>query len=180
MSRALLNYVPAFLPAPASAELFQWLCEVVPWQQEKIHLYGREHSVPRRVAWFGDPGLDYRYSGRSHPGSGWPPVLEALRDPVAGQLGVRPNFVLLNRYRAGSDSMGWHRDDETGSAPRIASLSLGASRSFLLREEGASRSRRLMLEDGSLLVFDGRVRHSLPKTRRPIGERINLTFRVQL
>jgi len=174
----ILSYVPAFLPSPASAELFGWLREAVSWQQEKISLFGREHTVPRRIAWFGEAGLDYRYSGRSHPGSGWPPVLEALREPIACQLGTRPNFVLLNHYRGGSDGMGWHRDDEAGSAPLIASLSLGASRTFLVREDGAPRSSRLPLEDGSLLVFDGGVRHALPKTRRTIGERINLTFRV--
>mgnify|MGYP001828918869 CR=1 FL=1 len=173
-----MKYLPAFLPPPASARLFGWLLYAVPWQQETIVLFGRETKVPRRVAWFGEAGLDYRYSGRSHPGTGWPEPLDALRARIEQELGQTPNFVLLNRYRTGADSMGWHRDDEAGCTGDIASLSLGADRTFLLRPDCASRSTRLVLEHGSLLVFDGRVRHALPKTRRAAGERVNLTFRV--
>ena len=49
--------------------------------------------------------------------------------------GERFNSVLLNLYRDGQDSMGWHSDDESelGPAPAIASLSLGEPRRFLLR-----------------------------------------------
>ena len=171
-------YLPAFLAPSAAKRLFDWLCDSVAWEQETIRLFGTERPVPRRIAWFGDEGLDYRYSGRSHPSRCWPRALVSLREDVAAQLGMVPNFVLLNRYRNGSDSMGWHRDDEAGCDPRIASVSLGAPRSFLLRRADEEDSRRLVLEDGSLLLFDGTERHSLPKTRRPVGERINLTFRV--
>ncbi len=173
-----MNYLPGFLEPAAASRLFGWLCGSVLWEHETVHLYGQERTVPRRIAWFGDDGLDYRYSGRSHEARRWPRPLATLRDDIATQLGARPNFVLLNRYATGSDSMGWHRDDEDGCASRIASLSLGATRAFLVREAGADRSRRLLLEDGSLLLFDGTDRHALPKTRRPVGERINLTFRV--
>ena len=171
-------YLPEFLAASAAKRLFDWLCDSVTWEQETIRLFGRERPVPRRIAWFGDEGLDYRYSGRSHPSRCWPRTLGPLREDVARQLGAPPNFVLLNRYRDGSDSMGWHRDDEAGCDPRIASVSLGAARSFLLRTADARESRRLVLENGSLLLFDGTDRHALPKTRRPVGERINLTFRI--
>jgi alkylated DNA repair dioxygenase AlkB len=173
-----MKYLPGYLAPSESSGLFRWLSDTIVWEQEAIHLFGRERLVPRRVAWFGDDGLDYRYSGRSHPARRWPPLLSSLRERVAQELGEIPNFVLLNQYRTGSDSMGWHRDDEASTTPRIASLSLGASRSFLVREADAPKSRRLVLDDGSLLVFDGTVRHALPKTRRRVGERINLTFRV--
>jgi alkylated DNA repair dioxygenase AlkB len=101
-----------------------------------------------------------------------------VRTRIERELGQTPNFVLLNRYCTGADSMGWHRDDEAGCTGDIASLSLGAERTFLLRPDGACRSTRLILEHGSLLIFDGRMRHALPKTRRVLGERVNLTFRV--
>lgn len=173
-----MRYLPGFLPPAASSHLYSWLLDSLNWEQETIHLFGRERLVPRRIAWFGDAGLDYRYAGRSHPGRSWPRELSPLRARIARELGVRPNFVLLNRYRSGSDSMGWHRDDEAGCARQIASVSLGAPRAFLLREAESEHSQRLILEDGSLLLFDGTVRHALPKTRRAVGERINLTFRV--
>lgn len=172
------TYQPGFLPPVDAGDLFSWLQTDVPWRTESISLFGQRRTVPRLVAWFGEEGLNYRYSGRSHPGKGWPPQLADLRGRVAAELQQMPNFLLLNRYRDGADSMAWHRDDEAGLGDSIASLSLGAPRTFLLREEGSRRSRSLTLEHGSLLLFDGRTRHALPKTRSAVGERINLTFRV--
>ncbi len=171
-------YRPGFLQPAEATDLFSWLRTDVAWCTETFTLFGREKTVPRLVAWFGDQALDYRYAGRSHLGAGWPEALADLRARVAGELEQSPNFLLLNRYRDGADSMGWHRDDEAGLGEKIASVSLGATRNFLLRDPGDSRSRSLPLEHGSLLLFDGRIRHALPRTRRPVGERINLTFRV--
>ena len=172
------TYTAGFLPAAEADGLLTWLQTGVSWQTETVVLFGKRHLVPRLVSWVGERGLDYRYSGASHEGEGWPDQLAGLRARIGAELGALPNFLLLNRYRDGSDGMGWHRDDERGLSVQIASLSLGATRSFLLREDQASRSRSLKLEHGSLLVFDGRIPHALPKTRRAVGERINLTFRV--
>jgi alkylated DNA repair dioxygenase AlkB len=174
----MTRYQPDFLTPTDAGDLLGWLLHDVAWQTETISLFGQHRVVPRLVAWFGEKGLNYRYSGRCHSGAGWPEKLGDLRKRVAAELKETPNFLLLNRYRDGSDSMGWHRDDEAGIGACIASVSLGASRTFLLREEDAERSCSMMLEHGSLLVFDGRIRHALPKTKRRVGERINLTFRV--
>jgi len=174
----MTSYQPGFLAPAEARDLFAWLQAEVRWRTETFSLFGQDKTVPRLVAWFGDQTLDYRYAGRSHQGIGWPEALADLRTRVAGELNQSPNFLLLNRYRDGADSMGWHRDDEAGLGASIASVSLGATRNFLLRDSDEARSRSLPLEDGSLLMFDGRIRHALPKTRLPIGERINLTFRV--
>lgn len=172
------RYLPEFLPAAEATELFERLRTEVPWQQEWLTLYGRRMPVPRLLAWCGDAGLNYRYSGTDHPCSGWLPALEPLRRRIEEAFGLDSNMVLLNRYRDGSDCIGWHSDDERGLADRIVSVSLGAKRRFLLRLAADSRaSLPLDLTHGSLLVMDGRLRHALPRTRRPVGERINLTFR---
>jgi alkylated DNA repair dioxygenase AlkB len=96
---------------------------------------------------------------------------------VATELNEVPNFVLLNRYRSGADSMGWHTDNEPMASDVLASLSLGAERRFLLRHPTVDGSVPLLLEHGSLLLFDRNLPHSLPKTARSLGERINLSFR---
>jgi alkylated DNA repair dioxygenase AlkB len=92
--------------------------------------------------------------------------------------------VLANRYRDGRDAMGWHSDDEPelGPAPVIASVSLGASRRFVLKHrDDPAQKLALELDHGSLLVMAGATqrhyKHALPRTARPVGERINLTFR---
>ncbi len=175
-----LRYRAGFLAPPEAARLYRELLDSVRWHEEWIHLYGRRVRVPRLLAWFGDRGLNYRYAGRDHPADGWPAALADVRRRLESTLRLPFNFVLLNRYRNGGDYMGWHTDDERDHGRWVASLSLGAARRFLVRLEGEERSRQLDLTDGSLLVMDGRLRHSLPRTRRPVGERLNLTFRQVL
>lgn len=172
-----LDYRPDFLaPAEAARLLEQLLCKV-PWREETLVLFGRPRQVPRLLAWYGDPGVNYRYSGADHLCEGWLPELAALRRRLQREVALHADLALLNRYRSGADYMGWHADDEAGHGVVVASLSLGARRRFLIRPSGSRTSLRLDLEHGSLLLFDGRLRHSLPRTRRPSGERVNLTFR---
>jgi alkylated DNA repair dioxygenase AlkB len=172
-----VEHRPGFLAPTQATELLRTLLDGVPWQQEWLQLYGRRIAVPRLLAWCGEPGLNYRYSGTDHVCRGWLPELLGIRRRLAVELGVGSNLVLINRYRDGRDHMGWHADDERGLARRVASLSLGATRRFLIRLPGEPRSRSVDLEHGSVLVLDGSLRHALPPTRRPVEERLNLTFR---
>ncbi len=170
-------YMPGFLSEEAGAELLRWCLDHVRWHREPIRLFGRTHVAPRLVGWCGDPGLSYRYAGQDHPGHGWPMPLQRIRERLAQETDISFNFLLLNRYRCGSDRMGWHRDDEPMTSRMVASISLGAQRRFLMRQEPDRPSVRLTLEHGSLLLMDRFVPHALPATRRPIGERVNLSFR---
>ena len=155
--------------------LLDW-CEREPsWRTERIRFFGRMQTVPRLVAWYGDPGIAYRYSGLDHRAPGWPEPLDRLRHALSERFVPGLNFVLLNRYRDGRDWMGWHRDDEREIGDRVVSVSLGATRR--LRLELGDRKVALELQHGSVLVFDGAVRHALVRTRSPVGQRINLTFR---
>jgi alkylated DNA repair dioxygenase AlkB len=174
----------AFAPAEATT-LFEQLRRQVRWEQEEILIFGERRLVPRLVAWHGDPGASYVYSGTVHRPEPWIPPLELIRGRVCSLTGAMFNAVLLNLYRDGRDGMGWHADDEPelGRNPVIASVSLGTTRRFCLRH----RKRRdlkvdLPLPHGSLLCMGGATLHhwvhALPKTRRPVGERINLTFRL--
>ena len=156
-------------------DLLDW-CERVPsWRSERIRMFGRAQTVPRQVAWYGDPGLAYRYSGLDHGACGWPEALVRLRRALSGSFVSGLNFVLLNRYRHGRDWMGWHRDDERAIAGPVVSVSLGATRR--LRLDAGAGTVAVDLEHGSVLVFDGAVRHALMRTRRPVEQRFNLTFR---
>lgn len=177
MSAEPFCYRTGFLAPAEAARLHGELLDSVCWQEEWLRLYGRRVRVPRLLAWFGDRGLNYRYAGRDHGAEGWHAALTGVRRRLESALGLSFNFVLLNRYRDGADYMGWHTDDERGHGRWVASVSLGAARRFLVRLDGESRARQLDLEEGSLLVLDGRLRHSLPRSRRPVGERLNLTFR---
>ena len=173
-------YQRDFLPSKDADHWLNWLQQEsnVAWARESFSIFGRRVTAPRRLAWFGDAGLNYRYTGTDHMAEGWPTALSALRDRVQAVAAQEFNFLLLNRYANGQQYMGWHRDDEAVCAGNIASLSLGARRRFRYESEINGKSEQIDLEHGSLLLFDGRRRHCLAKTVRPVEERINLTFRL--
>jgi alkylated DNA repair dioxygenase AlkB len=176
---------PAAFPSEEAAGLFAELRRTIDWRQEEILMFGRPVLVPRLVAWHGDPGASYTYSGTAHQPVPWTRPLARIRDRAAELCGARFNAVLLNLYRDGRDGMGWHADDEVelGRDPVIASVSLGATRRFCLRHR---KRRNLKLDvplpHGSLICMSGPMQHhwlhALPKTRATVGERINLTFRL--
>ncbi|HEX8507753.1 MAG TPA: alpha-ketoglutarate-dependent dioxygenase AlkB [Hymenobacter sp.] len=180
-----LRFDPAFLaPTEADVLLTQFTAEVA-WEQRAIRLFGQEVPQPRLTAWYGDPAARYTYSGLAWEPRPWTPALHHLRQRVETHSGARFNSVLLNLYRDGRDSMGWHADDEPelGVAPAIASVSLGAARRFRLRARPGLAHPPLALDlpNGSLLLMAGLTQlhwqHALPKTARPVGPRLNLTFR---
>lgn len=167
-----------------SGAIYQALQQQVAWRQERIRLFGREHPQPRLSAWYGDSEASYRYSGLALTPLPWLAPLQALRRQLQQHLGCRFNSVLLNWYRHGQESMGLHADDEPelGAEPVIAAISLGAERRLVFRHrQRVEAPVALAPADGSLLVMAGRCqalwRHELPKTRRPVGGRISLTFR---
>jgi alkylated DNA repair dioxygenase AlkB len=171
--------------ASQSEALTEWLAAAVCWQDEEIQMFGKRLKVPRQVAWFGDAGLNYRYSGQPHLAQGWPPLLRSLRDELCSKLTVEVNFVLANRYRSGADYMGWHKDDEPRLAGPVVSVSFGSTRRFHLEEPGTNQLETMQsrtkhtfeLSSGSVLVHPRHWRHTLPKTAKPIAERFNLSFR---
>lgn len=184
LPNASLALDPCWLASAQADALMQALLVEVPWETHRIRLFGREHASPRLSCWIGDPGATYRYSGTRFEPRPWPSVLLPIRERLGRELGVDFNSALANLYRDGRDAMGWHSDDEPelGAEPVIASLSLGATRRFLLKHRAEPEQRlALDLGHGGLLVMAGQTqrayRHALPRTARPVGPRVNLTFR---
>lgn len=170
-----------------SHRLFEQIRHETRWQEREIVMFGKRVMQPRLVAWQGDPGKSYRYSGVTWEPDPWGAGVAGIRDRLVDLLGVHFNSVLLNLYRDGQDSMGWHRDNEPelGPEPCIASVSLGAVRKFRFRKVGdPSQKVEVELASGSLLVMSGRTQelwqHELPKMLRVKEPRINLTFRTIL
>lgn len=172
--------------AERSRELFDRLWRELDWRQTHIRMHGRRVPVPRLDVWYGDPGQSYRYSGAYFDPEPWTSTLRAIKGELERRTGLTFNSVLANLYRNGRDSVAWHSDDEPelGEQPVIASFSLGAERRFAFRHKHR-RDRspvRLDLPDGSLLIMAGPTQHcwehQLSKTARPVGPRINLTFRT--
>lgn len=182
---AELRLIPDWCPPTCAQQWFEQLLAETPWEQPCVRLHGREYPVPRLLAWYGDPEAAYTYSGLTHQPLPWTPLLAEIRSRVSASVGQALNGVLLNYYRDGQDSMGWHSDDEPelGRNPLVASLNLGGARRFDLRRKGRNTiEHSIYLPPGSLLVMSGATQHhwqhQVAKTSRPVAPRLNLTFRL--
>lgn len=182
---AEVSYLPRLDLDAAPAAVLDRLIREVPWRSESIVLWGKKTRQPRLIAWYGDPGRAYAYSGLRLDPLPWSPLLLGLKRRVSRAAGASFNSVLLNYYRDQNDSMGMHSDDEPelGAQPVIASLSLGERRAFVLkpRRDRSLKPVRVPLTSGSLLVMRGDTqrnwKHGIEKQRQPCGPRVNLTFR---
>ncbi|HEY0685226.1 MAG TPA: alpha-ketoglutarate-dependent dioxygenase AlkB [Steroidobacter sp.] len=165
--------------------ILEELVEQIPWRTETINLWGKDYQQPRLAAWFGDADARYTYSGLSLDPLPWTSLLSMLRNHVEALAGATFNSVLLNYYRDHRDSMGMHSDDEPelGTNPIIASVSLGAQRTLVLKHKHKKelKSVLLPLDHGSLLLMKGATQHNwkhgINKVSQPCGPRVNLTFR---
>ncbi|MEZ8144360.1 alpha-ketoglutarate-dependent dioxygenase AlkB [Enterovibrio sp. FF113] len=176
-----LYWQPDFVDESEASTLFDALLSTLPWQQLPIKMYGREVLQPRLQAWFGDCG--YTYSGLALSPARFPPLIEQLKSRCERVSGTVFNSVLANLYRDGQDYMGWHQDNEPelGAEPSIASLTFGEARRFVLKHIHTGEKREFELGSGSLLIMAGKTQsywqHTLPKTAKMKGPRVNLTFR---
>ncbi|WP_338767102.1 alpha-ketoglutarate-dependent dioxygenase AlkB [Bernardetia sp. ABR2-2B] len=169
--------------------------ENINWTHDQIKIFGKELFVPRFSAWYGDKDAAYSYSGLKLEPNAWNEKLVFIKnkieklidnlDKTEKKTATKFNSVLLNWYRDGQDSMGWHNDNEKelGQNPLIASLNFGATRRFLLRQiDNKTNKLEFSLANGSLLIMAGQIQHfwqhSIPKESKIKENRINLTFRV--
>ena len=182
---AEIIYFPHFFDKKEADLIFEQLTNEIPWQQDKIRVFGKTHPQPRLTALFGNEGKSYSYSNiKMHPHP-WNPLLQNIKSKVESVSDANFTTVLLNLYRDGKDSNGWHADNEKelGINPIIASVSFGTERIFQLKHNTISNLKQnILLEHGSLLLMKGTTqhfwKHQIPKTSKTIGSRINLTFRV--
>ena len=177
-------YVPNVFDLNSSSTLFASLRETLNWQQDQLFMFGKLITTKREVAWVGDAGCSYTYSGVKKFPQAWTPALLRIKDTAEQLAHHKFNSCLLNLYHDGEQGMGWHSDDEIEleqSAP-IASVSFGGERKFSFKHKLEKLGASVVLENGSVLVMHAPTQHfwqhSLTKTKRFVSPRINLTFRA--
>jgi alkylated DNA repair dioxygenase AlkB len=182
--KGTLDCYPDWLSPVESDDYFQLFYKELDWKTETLVMAGKSVQSPRLVAWYGDAGAVYRYSGTHYKALPWHSALYEIKQRLVNEFSTPINSVLANLYRHGKDSVGWHADSEKelGKQPTIFSLSLGASRFFDYRLKGQSDSKqRIELNAGTLLIMQGDFQHywqhQVPKQLKITEPRINLTFR---
>ncbi|WP_066225236.1 alpha-ketoglutarate-dependent dioxygenase AlkB family protein [Formosa haliotis] len=185
MKDAEVIYYPSFFNISEANQYYNTLLKNVDWQQDEITLFGKTHLQPRLTALFADNNKTYSYSGITmHPHPFNKTLLE-IKLKIETESAHLFTTCLCNLYRNGQDSNGWHADNEKelGPDPIIASVSFGAERIFHFKhKENPELKQKLVLKHGSLLLMKKGTQthwlHQLPKTKKDIGKRINLTFRT--
>lgn len=180
-------YLEQFYNSETSNILFNTLRKEIQWQQDDIKLFGKTYKQPRLTALYAENEKPYSYSNITMYPESFFKELEQIKSDIEEKIAHKFTTCLANLYRSGNDSNGWHSDNEKelGHNPVIASLSLGATRSFQLKHKTDSSQRfNIELPSGSLLIMKGTTqefwKHQIPKTKKHVGERINLTFRTIL
>ncbi len=179
----LVIYQPNFLEATEVISLQSKLIESTPWESETYSFYGKTLTTKRKSALYGDNGVLYKYSGVTKKGVFWTKELYEIKQQVEHLTSETFNSCLLNLYPTGQEGMGWHKDNEPelGANPTVVSISLGAERNFKIKHDSKKLERSILLESGSALIMKNEFqhfwKHSLPKTKKQISTRLNLTFR---
>ncbi|WMX17158.1 alpha-ketoglutarate-dependent dioxygenase AlkB [Aureispira sp. CCB-E] len=179
-------FMPNFMPLDKAASYYKIFQETINWRQEEIKYYGKIYPIPRKTAWYGYEGFNYKYSGIMCNPEPWTKELMEIKRVIEYFMPKQDfNSVLLNMYRDGTDKVSWHADDEKGLGinPTIASVSLGAVRRFDLKHKH-DKDLKLQIEltPGSLIVMTGSLQHNwlhqIPVQKRIKETRINLTYRT--
>lgn len=177
-------YFQNFFSKAESDLLLKGLRNNIVWKQESMNMYGKKIDFPRLTAWYGNNDKPYSFSGITLQPLPWTSEILTIKNKIEPVAKTVFNSVLLNLYRDGNDSISWHTDaeKELGLNPVIASVNFGATRKFQLRHIKTKEKLEIELTNGSLLIMQGELQHfwqhQVPKTSKPVGERINLTFRV--
>lgn len=178
-----VNYHPFAFSKEEIESHFHDLSNEIIWQQDVVKLFGKTYITDRKVAWYAEKPFIYRYSGQSKIALPFSPTLLDIKSRVEKLTGSEYNACLLNYYHNGSEGMGWHSDNEKSIRPNssIASVSLGVSRKFQFKHKTHGLKFDLILDSGSVLDMRGETQefwlHALPKSKKVLGTRINLTFR---
>jgi alkylated DNA repair dioxygenase AlkB len=177
-------FYPNFFSKSESEILLKGLRNNIVWKQESMNMYGKKIDFPRLTAWYGNNDKQYSFSGITLQPLPWTSEILTIKNKIEPIAKTVFNSVLLNLYRDGNDSISWHTDaeKELGINPIIASVNFGATRKFQLRHIKTKEKLEIELTHGSLLIMQGELQHfwqhQVPKTSKPVGERVNLTFRV--
>ena len=177
------HYFGIIVNAEQKHTYFNELLNKIEWTNEKLIMFGKEIITKRKVAFYGDSLMSYTYSNKTKQALAWTPLLLGIKNLTTSFTGSHYNACLLNLYHDGEEGMGWHSDDEKEIIPNssIASLSFGAERKFAIKHKTTKETHSILLENGSLFEMLGSFQkhwlHSMPKSKKIIAPRINLTFR---
>jgi len=183
MQDADVYYYPIFFEKNLADRFFEILSTSILWQQDDIKVFGKVYKQPRLTALYASNNNSYTYSNITMKPHQFTEELLLIKSKIETICSETFTSCLLNLYRNGQDSNGWHADDEKelGPEPAIASISFGEERVFHFKHKTKDLKQKIVLQHGSLLLMQGKTQehwlHQIPKSKKNMKPRINLTFR---
>lgn len=183
-SQGQANYHGVVLGLAEADYYFEHFLTHIKWQHDQAIVFDKKITTKRQVAWYGSQAFAYTYSKITRSALPFTPQLLELKKVIETITGETYNSCLLNLYQSGDEGMSWHSDNEHQLKRHgaIASISLGAERSFAFKHKTSHQTHSAMLEHGSLLVMQGETQshwlHRLAPTKKITTPRVNLTFRT--
>lgn len=177
-------YSPAVFSPQKSMGLLSSILSEQNLVRDEVIVFGKKHIMNRLTVLVGDKNFEYGYSKIKRVAEPWGLALSEVKSLVEAYLQTKFNCCLVNYYPSGEDGMGWHSDDERelGENPAIASVSLGCERKFSFKHKTKKAKIDLLLQNGSVLFMSGCTqhywKHALPKSKKILKPRMNLTFRT--
>ena len=179
----VVNYYGKVMNQKEANHYLDRLFHSIEWKNDEVVIFGKHIITKRKVAWYGDADYLYTYSNITKQALPWTTELLALKKIAEEHTASTFNSCLLNLYHNGDEGMAWHSDDERSISKdtHIASFSFGAERKFSFKHKKTKQTVSIILENGSLLIMKDTTQthwlHSLPKSKKINGCRVNLTFR---
>ena len=180
----ITNYYGKILTAKQSTFFYKVFMKSIEWKNDEAVIFGKLIKTKRKVAWYGESQFSYTYSKVTKEAILWTKELLELKKIIEEESNETYNSCLLNLYHSGEEGMAWHSDGEKMLKKNgaIASLSLGAERTFSFKHKESKQKINILLERGSLLVMKEGTQtnwlHRLAPTKKVKTPRINLTFRT--
>ncbi|MEJ6792298.1 MAG: alpha-ketoglutarate-dependent dioxygenase AlkB [Lacinutrix sp.] len=185
LTDAEISYFPNFFSQEEAQAFFNTILNETNWKQDDIKVFGKTYPQPRLTALFANNNKPYSYSNITMQPNVFTETLLKIKSKIETKTNIKFTTCLVNLYRTGNDSNGWHADNEKelGVNPVIASVTFGAPRYFNLKHRKDKKlKQKLLLEHGSLLIMQGATQHhwlhQIAKTKKDVKPRINLTFRI--
>tara|TARA_B110000908_G_C10230023_1_gene440076 strand:+ start:476 stop:1087 length:612 start_codon:yes stop_codon:yes gene_type:complete len=179
-----IQYYPTFLKEKKAEKLYNVLKNESNWKHGIYKMFGKDIKTPRLLWAMKNPKTDITDSYTVTDSSIWSTLVKKIKTKVEKLIGKKIKYAQLNYYRDGSDYIGWHTDSEIKSGHIIASLSIGQPRLFQFKGIKTDDKHQIILENGSLIIFDEDAgkklwKHRIPKQTKIRQGRINLTFRLE-
>ena len=149
------NLNPSIMFEIESGELLKYCLSLRRWKKRGFLIFRKNFELPRLVATSDDNNVDYACSKITHNKNALTQTFAQLLANIFFNLKIKFNYILLNIYRNGTKSIGWHSDQKINLCNKIniVMLSLRVRQIFRIKYFQSKKAKYFKLEQGCILLM---------------------------